>query len=49
MSFNIFNRFTTKFKKKYGIEKMTLITLTDGGANGMREFTVVRKNDWEKE
>ena len=24
-----------KFKKKYGIEKMTLITLTDGG-NGMR-------------
>ena len=25
-----------KFKKKYGIEKMTLITLTDGGANGMR-------------
>ena len=25
-----------QFKKKYGIEKMTLITLTDGGANGMR-------------
>ena len=24
------------FKKKYGIEKMTLITLTDGGANGIR-------------
>ena len=27
------------FKKKYGIEKMTFITLTDGGANGFRNKT----------
>ena len=30
------NKLLPMFKKKYGIEKMTLITLTDGGANGMR-------------
>ena len=30
------NKLIPLFKKKYGIEKMNLITLTDGGANGMR-------------
>ena len=39
-----------KFKKKYGIEKMTLITLTDGGANGMRGTIkgAEERSDWEK-
>ena len=39
-----------KFKKKYGIEKMTLITLTDGGANGMRGAIkgAEERSDWEK-
>jgi hypothetical protein len=37
-----------QFKKKYGIEKATLITLTDGGANGMRGKVVGsdRDSDW---
>ena len=30
------NKLVPMFKKKYGIEIMTLITLTDGGANGIR-------------
>ena len=34
-----------QFKKKYGIEKATLITLTDGGANGMRGKVVGSDND----
>ena len=40
-----------QFKKKYGIEKMTLITLTDGGANGMShtQFGVPKdENYYEK-
>ena len=41
------------FKKKYGIEKMTFITLTDGGANGFRNKTKGQQgkssddSDWE--
>ena len=37
-----------QFKKKYGIEKATLITLTDGGANGMRGKVVGsdKDTDW---
>ena len=34
-----------QFKKKYGIEKATLITLTDGGANGMRGQLVGSNKD----
>ena len=34
-----------QFKKKYGIEKATLITLTDGGANGMRGKVVGSNKD----
>ena len=34
-----------QFKKKYGIEKATLITLTDGGANGMRGKVVGSDKD----
>jgi len=31
------NKLVPMFKKKYGIEKMTFITLTDGGANSFRQ------------
>ena len=46
-----FNTLIPQFKKKYGIEKMTLITLTDGGANGMShtQFGVPKdENYYEK-
>src|SRR6056300_340580 len=50
------NKLVPMFKKKYGIEKMTFITLTDGGANSFRqtikdstagEYGSIR-SDWDK-
>jgi hypothetical protein len=38
------NKLIPMFKEKYGIEKMSFITLTDGGANSFRH-TIVHKND----
>jgi len=38
------NKLIPMFKEKYGIEKMSFITLTDGGANSFRH-TIVDKND----
>jgi len=32
------NKLVPMFKKKYGIEKMTFITLTDGGANSFKQY-----------
>jgi len=45
------NELIPMFKKKYGIEKMTFITLTDGGANGMRGkvFGADKDYDWSTE
>ena len=49
------NKLVPMFKKKYGIEKMTFITLTDGGANSFRQtqaeksaYDGVKPRDWEK-
>ena len=37
------------YKKKYGIEKLTFITLTDGGGNYPRGNVVGEsEKDWEK-
>ena len=41
------NKLLPAFKKKYGIEKMTFITLTDGGANGF--YRKLKANQVKKE